>query len=195
MSISKNKVSITSSKLALIGVILGLSVGSAFALNLNSNDVSKVPVAKVKKAEQQVLRLSEPVASDADSETFGELMQAGLPEVALSSLESKPTEHLGNTFVVKTKIAKVCQKKGCFFIAQDGNTVIRVSFKDYGFFIPTDTAGRTVTLAGQLVEKQLSEEQAAHYRSDLRSNAELADAIQSGKVYEIVASAIRIPKA
>jgi hypothetical protein len=151
----------------------------------------------------KVIRLSEPVVNDENSETFGEVIDAGLPNVTLAILSEEPSLHLNKTFVVETQIAKVCQKKGCFFIAQDGDTIIRVSFKDYGFFIPTDTAGRTVTLAGQLVEKQMSEEQVAHFQSDLvgkeSGGAEsvqadkLVNTMQAGKVYEIVASGVRIP--
>ena len=151
----------------------------------------------------KVIRLSEPVVNDENSETFGEVIDAGLQKVTLARLSKEPSLHMDKNFIVQTKIAKVCQKKGCFFIAQDGDTIIRVSFKDYGFFIPTDTAGRTVTLAGQLVEKQMSEEQAAHFQSDLvgkeSGGAEsvqadkLVNTMQAGKVYEIVASGVRIP--
>jgi hypothetical protein len=151
----------------------------------------------------QIIRLSEPVIKDDNSETFGEVIDGSLPSVKLASLSEEPSLHLDKDFIVETKIARVCQKKGCFFIAQDGDTIIRVSFKDYGFFIPTDTAGRTVTLAGRLIEKQMSEKQAAHFQSDLGNrNAnsaaanqgdKIAQAIKPGKVYEIVASGVRIP--
>ena len=66
---------------------------------------------------------------------------------------------------------------------------IRVSFKDYAFFVPTDTGGKTVTLTGTLIERTLTEEQAAHFRQDAGS-----DTIHAGKVYEIVADAVSIPK-
>ncbi len=140
----------------------------------------------------ETVRLSEPVAVTDTSETFGSIIDETLQKVDLGSLSKQPSKHAEKPFVVETKIAKVCQKKGCFFIAQDGDTIMRVSFKDYGFFIPSDTAGRTVTLAGELVKKELSEEQAAHYREDLQLDS---DIVKAGEVYEIVASGIRIPKA
>ncbi len=74
-------------------------------------------------------------------------------------------------------------------IANSGGQAVRVSFRDYGFFVPTDTSGKTVTLTGTLIERQLSEEQAAHFRADAGS-----DTIQAGKVYEIVADSVSIPK-
>jgi hypothetical protein len=74
-------------------------------------------------------------------------------------------------------------------IATAGDKAVRISFRDYSFFVPTDTGGKTVTLTGTLVERVLSEKQAAHFREDAGS-----DTIQAGKVYEIVADSVSIPK-
>ena len=74
-------------------------------------------------------------------------------------------------------------------IATSGKHAVRISFKDYAFFVPTDTAGKTVTLTGTVIERTISDEQAAHFREDAGS-----DAIQAGKVYEIVANSVSIPR-
>lgn len=73
---------------------------------------------------------------------------------------------------------------------QQDKNVIRVSFKDYSFFVPKDIGGQQVTLAGVLVEKELSPEQADHYSKDLGED----NSVQSGRTYEIVATSVRIPK-
>lgn len=138
----------------------------------------------------QAIRLSEPVAKDANSETFGTVIDQSLKSATMASLVTASESHLGAPFKLTTQISKVCQKKGCFFIAQQDDHVLRVSFKDYGFFIPTDSSGKTVTLTGELVKKTLSPEQAAHYRADLN---EQSDSIKSGVVYQIVANGIQIP--
>ncbi len=137
------------------------------------------------------IRLSEPVVADEASETFGAILDTRLPGVTLQSLVAEPDKHLGKAFKLETRIGKVCQKKGCFFVAQQGRDALRVSFKDYGFFIPTDSSGKTVTLAGKLIEKQLAPEQVAHFESDLQ---EKSAAIKPGLVYEIVAESIQIPR-
>ena len=137
------------------------------------------------------LRLSDPVVADADSETFGAVLPTSLPDVKLSDLAKSPDDFHNTRFQVTTRIAKVCQKKGCFFIAQDDDALMRVAFKDYGFFIPTDASGKTVTLAGELVQVDRTEAQAEHFNSDLATDG---SALHAGKVYEIVASSIRIPK-
>lgn len=47
------------------------------------------------------------------------------------------------------KIDAVCQKKGCWMELKntDGSTM-RVTFKDYGFFMPKDCAGKTAIVEG-----------------------------------------------
>lgn len=137
-----------------------------------------------------VIRLSEPVDETATHEVFGSTMRATAEPVSLADIMAAPESHQGNTLVIQTRVAKVCQKKGCFFIAQQGRHALRVSFKDYGFFVPTDMGGKAVTLVGELVERTLTAEQAAHFNQD----AGAADAFASGTVYEIVATAVSVPK-
>jgi 3-oxoacyl-(acyl-carrier-protein) synthase len=43
---------------------------------------------------------------------------------------------------------------------------MRVTFKDYGFFVPTDSAGAKARVQGRLQISQLSAEQAQHLRSE-----------------------------
>jgi len=143
-------------------------------------------------AGNEVLRLSEPVATDKKTETFGTLLNQSLPKVTLNDLVSNSASYVGKGFQVETKVAKVCQKKGCFFIAQQGEDVMRVAFKDYGFFVPTDSAGKTVTLAGELIKKEMTAEQVAHFNQDMQGGSE---AVKEGLIYEILADSVVIPKA
>lgn len=137
------------------------------------------------------IRLSEPVEQTVHSETFGSALDTRLQLVSIEELKSQPQNYLHKSFQLTTRVAKVCQKKGCFFIAQQDDDIIRVSFRNYDFFIPTDSGGKQVTLAGTLVKKTMSEEQAAHFRRDLNANNAT---LEPGEVYEIVADSVRIPK-
>lgn len=137
-----------------------------------------------------VIRLSEPVEATDEYETFG----APLPAADVMRLAAviEDADRYANTDVqITTRVKQVCQKKGCFFVAQDGPHVARVSFKDYGFFVPTDISGRTVTLHGVLKRKELSEAQAEHFNED----AGKPGAFRSGPEYEIVAISVRVPRA
>ena len=137
-----------------------------------------------------VVRLSEPVESTADYETFGTALDESLASVTLAALVEDGNSYLGEPLLLTARVSQVCQKKGCFFIAQDGGTILRVSFKDYGFFVPTDISGRRVTMVGELVEREISEDQAEHMNEDLGD----PDAMQAGTVYEIVATSVRVPR-
>lgn len=141
-------------------------------------------------ADDAPIRLSEPVASTATTETFGTALPAGEP-ISLAELVNNADEHLGKARLVDARVSKVCQKKGCFFIASDGKINLRVAFRDYGFFVPTDSGGKTVTLAGELIRRELTEDEAEHYTADL---GEGATTIAPGERFEIVASAVRLPR-
>ena len=136
------------------------------------------------------IRLSDPVIQTASSETFGAVHNEKLPSVTLSQLLMDPDNYKGQSFQLETEIAKVCQKKGCFFIAREKQHVIRVAFKDYGFFIPTGSGGKQTLLTGMLVGKEISEKQAAHFNKDLNTKA----SIKAGLTYEIVADSVTLPK-
>ncbi|MFQ3248678.1 DUF4920 domain-containing protein [Glaciecola sp.] len=167
-------------KLIILGTIFSAMSVSAANLDMGAEHKDK-----------EVLRLSEPVATNAYSEIFGSLLDESLPKVTLNDLTSNSANYIGKGFQVETKVAKVCQKKGCFFIAQQGDDVMRVGFKNYSFFVPTDSAGKTVTLAGVLVEKQMTAEQVEHFNKDMQGNSA---AIKEGVVYEILADSVVIPK-
>ena len=137
----------------------------------------------------KVVRLSEPVLSTSEYEIYGAPMDSKAAEQTLDTLLSNPAVSLNREIKVTARVAKVCQKKGCFFIAQQGPYSARVSFKDYGFFVPSNISGRTVTLVGELLERKLSIEQATHYNAD----AGTTDNIKPGLQYEIVASSVRVP--
>ena len=144
-------------------------------------------------AEDGVIRLSEPVASTDAYEDFG----TTLPEIgethSLSNAIATLDETSSEPVLIQTEVQQVCQKKGCFFIARDGENVARVRFQDYGFFIPTDSAGKTVTLAGTINRVELSPEQAAHFAEDL-GDAAPTPAMAEFE-YQIMATAVRIPRA
>ncbi len=142
-------------------------------------------------AENDVKRLSEPVEVTATHEVFGSSLPEGGTPLSLGELMSDNDKYLDQEVLVETRIAKVCQKKGCFFVAHEGASTARVTFKDYGFFIPTDSGGKDVVLLGTFSRKSISKEEAAHYSADL---GEKAAAVPEKFEYSIVASAISIPK-
>lgn len=148
-------------------------------------------VLPVMAAGTEVVRLSEPVEVTDSYEVFGSKPSETVKKVSLESLVTKSDQYQGQEVLVETRIAKVCQKKGCFFIAQSGADSVRITFEDYGFFIPTDSGGKQVTLAGVFSRKPVSAEQAKHLAEDLGEKvAEDAPAFE----YSIVATGVKIYK-
>jgi hypothetical protein len=139
---------------------------------------------------RDVVRLSEPVEQTADSETFGAPLDTSVPIVALSEIAGDGDSYVGKSVRVTARVSQVCRKKGCFFIAQEGDAVIRVSFRDYGFFVPTDAGGKRVTFVGEVVAKVVTSEEAEHFADDL---GDPRSTLQTGKTYEIVATSVRVP--
>lgn len=139
-----------------------------------------------------VVRLSDPIIETENFEVFGSEMDTDLAVEAktLSSAISELSQE--SEILIQTKVNKVCQKKGCFFIAVDGDLSARVTFKDYGFFIPTNSTGKEVVLKGILTEKVLTEDQAKHYAEDAGENSD--EIVGDQKEYSIIATSVMIPK-
>ncbi len=137
-----------------------------------------------------VIRLSEPVETTPEHETFGAPMDLSVGEVTLEDIATAGDRYAGKAVRVETRVAKVCRKKGCFFIAQQGSNTVRVSFKDYSFFVPTDISGKRVMLVGEVVANELTPEKAKHLAEDL---GESEESVQPGKEYTIIASSVRVP--
>ena len=140
----------------------------------------------------EVVRLSEPVMVTDTHEIFG----APLPEsdrvLKLADLIGHSDQYLGKEVMVSTRITKVCQKKGCFFLAQDGDAMARITFKDYGFFVPTDSAGKSVMLAGVFSRQKLSAEKAQHLAEDMGEKPQ--EPLTGGFEYAIEATSVSIPR-
>ena len=149
------------------------------------------PMALAAAGDEGAVRLSDPVTVTDDYEEFGAPVVSAESAMPLGDLVAAGEEYLGREITLTTRVAKVCRKKGCFFIARDGDAVARITFRDYGFFIPTDSAGKEVLLNGTFERREITEAQAKHYRKDL---GEAPAEAGGGSEYHIVATAIRIPK-
>ncbi len=92
----------------------------------------------------------------------------GLPKVELTSLLKDPTGQDGKSVSVEGKVRKACEKKGCWMelAGDEKGPGVRVTFKDYGFFVPLDSAGRTARVEGVVSVKTLTDEMAKHYEAE-----------------------------
>lgn len=140
--------------------------------------------------ETGVIRLSEPVQVTETHEVFGAEMESWSDGTSLKTIIQ--SELSGQEVTIETEIAEVCEKKGCFFVANEEGYSARITFKDYEFFIPTDSKGKTVTLVGTFEVKELTEDEAKHYAEDAGQDPDAIEGPQ--KEYSIVATSVKVPK-
>lgn len=150
-----------------------------------------ITVAAAPALAEDIIRLSEPVESGDGYEVFGApLGDVGEPQ-RLREIIAAGNEYAGQEVHATATVSQVCQKKGCFLIAQDGEAVARVTFVDYSFFVPTDSAGKDVTIVGTFNRKVLSEAQARHFAED--AGQDPGKVVGRREEYSIVATSVVIP--
>ena len=83
-------------------------------------------------------------ASAAARKTFGAPLGTA-PAVALADVLKAPDKFANQSVLVEGDVRRACTRKGCWMelsLGQDPAAAgCRVTFKDYGFFVPTDSAG------------------------------------------------------
>ena len=154
--------------------------------------ITFVGFAQQKSGEKEVTSLSDLVETTDDYEVYGAAFEAVKQPLSLKKLLAQSDSYENKQVVATGEIRQVCQKKGCFFILADGNNEARITFKDYEFFIPTNTAGKKVVLTGTFNVKELSEKKAKHYAKDAGEDPEKVKGSQ--KEYSLVATSVKIMK-
>ena len=104
-----------------------------------------------------------PAVAQDDVITRGEAIGSS-PIVRLADAMKSVDEHSGSTVIVEGAVKQVCQMRGCWMeLVPAGETSgIRVTFRDYGFFVPKDSAGFTARLEGMFEQNVFSKEDADH---------------------------------
>ena len=100
---------------------------------------------------------------------------------------------------VEGKVSAVCQKKGCWMtiVSDDASKQeMVVKFKDYGFFMPLDLAGKTVIMEGNAYKETTSIDELRHYAEDAgKSEAEIAKITEPKVELKFEATGVIIKKA
>lgn len=96
--------------------------------------------------------------------------------VAATSLQDKMAGKETAQIKVSGVVESVCQVKGCWVqVKLNNGETMRVKFKDYGFFLPKDIAGRTVIMEGEAKVKTTPVAELQHYAHDAgKSKEEIA---------------------
>jgi hypothetical protein len=84
---------------------------------------------------------------------------------------------------VEGKITECCKKKGCWMNIDKGDgTTMKVTFKDYGFFVPKDADGKTAVFQGRAYRDTVSVETLRHYAEDAGKSKEEIEKITEPQV-------------
>lgn len=115
-----------------------------------------------------------------------------------------PATQLATTMDGKEKISAkvegtvedVCKMKGCWMKVKTGDgQTMRVTFKDYGFFVPKDIVGKTVVVAGTAETTTTSVADLRHYAEDAgKSKEEIAKITEPEKALTFVADGVIVKK-
>lgn len=113
-------------------------------------------------------------------------------EVALKDVFRSAEKFAKTPIKVEGEIQDVCQNKGCWLVLTDGKNIMRITFKDYGFFVPKDSAGKKVLLEGTIEKKTIDEDTARHYAEESKTKVDVSKINGPQEVFTMVASAVRI---
>ncbi len=137
-----------------------------------------------------------PVQEEGGAEIYGaDLTDAPVQKIAdvLSMLE---TNEVVEPVTVEATVESVCQAKGCWMNLYDGGSedkMFFVKFKDYGFFMPLDIAGRKVVVQGKAYKEMTSVDELRHYAEDEgKTEEEIAAITEPVEEYKFMATGVRL---
>ena len=88
----------------------------------------------------------------------------------LADVLAKPDQFANQTVTVAAQVRKACTRKGCWMelaeSTKEDSPGCRVTFKNYGFFVPIDSAGSTARVQGKVEVDTLSASAVRHYEEE-----------------------------
>lgn len=121
--------------------------------------------------------------TQGDGKHFGATITA---DNAITYDELIPKMETTDSLAVKVtgKVKEVCQKKGCWMTLvsdQPGKPEMRVTFKDYAFFMPKDLSGKRVVVDGYAIIDVTPVDVLRHYAEDAGKSKEEIEKITEPK--------------
>ena len=162
---------------------------AALACSTRSRDSKGAPKAAAS------LAASAELASPARVERFGGALPVAAPSEAIGDVLSAPDRFEGRDVVVTGYVRRACSRKGCWMELAEGPDQslpgCRVTFKDYGFFVPTDSAGARARVQAALSVSQVAPRMVEHLEQEGASFASKA-ADGSAREVRLVATGVEL---
>jgi hypothetical protein len=131
-------------------------------------------------------------AGSAPVARYGAALEPASP-VPLTSLLSNPKAYADQTVTTEGKVQRACSRKGCWMEIGAGEDACRVTFKDYAFFVPTDSAGAFAKIQGRLDTREVEAAAVNHLESE---GARFRNKKPDGSATEVrlIASAVELTR-
>lgn len=130
--------------------------------------------------------------SSAPDVAVGAALQADTEVVDLARLLAEPEAFDGRTLTLSGSAREVCAKKGCWLLMEAGGKELRMTFQDYAFFVPLDSAGSEVRAAGVFRIQETPVEEARHYLEDAGRHAEAQAITAPVRSFTFVATGVEL---
>lgn len=137
-----------------------------------SSNHSPAPSAKAAEPAAGPARPAAPSAATAApvaSRKFGAPLGSS-PALPLKAVLDKPDEFASHSVTVEAQVRRNCTRRGCWMeIAESSDPNLpgcRVTFKDYGFFVPLDSSGSKARVEGTVEVQTVPAAQVAHLESE-----------------------------
>ena len=127
---------------------------------------------------------------------FGAPLSAAGPVLTASAVMAEAGKYDDKDLKLSGTVSGACQKKGCWMTLGSGEAgaqTIRVTFKDYGFFVPKDCLGKKAVVEGHFKVTTMSVAEAQHYAEDAaKEGAPVKKVTEPQKTYAMVATGVEL---
>lgn len=149
-------------------VVIIMATGLA-ALAAACNNPKAPPPAPAATPPAKPAASAAPDSAGAGKKLFGQALAPAAP-ITVAALLAAPDGHKTTPVTVEGSVRKACTRKGCWMelaeSPKDGTPGCRVTFKNYGFFVPTDSAGARARVQGLVEVDTLSASAVRHYEEE-----------------------------
>ncbi len=162
--------------------ILGLASIAMLLFSCGNGNKGQAPAA-------DSMQVAPSTDTTATAQYFGEkITEEGAINIA--DLKAQMGDKKELKVKLTAQIDAVCKKKGCWMDLKNGDAeTMRVTFKDYGFFMPKDASGRTAIVDGIAKIEETSIADLKEYAKDAGKDDKDVAAIKEPKkelVFEAV---------
>ncbi|MBT7609487.1 MAG: DUF4920 domain-containing protein [Bacteriovoracaceae bacterium] len=120
-------------------------------------------------------------------ENYGKPFSLKSMPLSLADAIKSPSD---SPVLLKAKVGKVCKKKGCWMSLESQSGQVRVTFENYGFFVPITLVGKNVLLEGVLKSYKMSLKETKHYIQDEGGNPEKVTKARTE--FRVVATSVKV---